>query len=192
MALLSLTRSYFKTTIRPTPATAPRLMPRRRRYFDPVLLGRGHDLFDDERLWRTNREGRRTRSRVLWVTTLRRSSWTIRGCEKASVMFFLHADRARTAGRHLPHPWRLVPKLLERRPYGTGMYFDAVAQIEMASWSAGRAVLVGDACWCVSPLAGQGASLAVAGAYVLAEELGAAPADVTVLWPGTREDSSLP
>ena len=32
-------------------------------------------------------------------------------------------------------------------------------------------VLVGDACQCVSLLAGQGASMAMAGAYVLAEEL---------------------
>jgi 2-polyprenyl-6-methoxyphenol hydroxylase-like FAD-dependent oxidoreductase len=59
-----------------------------------------------------------------------------------------------------------------------GVYFDEVTQIEMPSWKAGRVVLVGDACQCVSPLAGQGASLAVAGAYALAEELRAAPADV--------------
>jgi 2-polyprenyl-6-methoxyphenol hydroxylase-like FAD-dependent oxidoreductase len=72
----------------------------------------------------------------------------------------------------------IVPGLLERCPSESGVYFDAVAQIEMPNWNAGRVVLVGDACWCVSPLAGQGASLAVAGAYVLAEELGAAPADV--------------
>ena len=39
-------------------------------------------------------------------------------------------------------------------------------------------VLVGDACWCVSLLAGQGASLAVAGGLVLAEELAARPDDV--------------
>jgi 2-polyprenyl-6-methoxyphenol hydroxylase-like FAD-dependent oxidoreductase len=37
---------------------------------------------------------------------------------------------------------------------------------------------VGDACWCVSLLAGQGASLAVAGGLVLAEELGARPDDI--------------
>ncbi len=65
----------------------------------------------------------------------------------------------------------IVPELLERCPYGSGVYFDEVAQIEMPSWSVGRVVLVGDACHCVSLLAGQGASLAVAGSYVLAEEL---------------------
>ena len=53
------------------------------------------------------------------------------------------------------------------------MYFDEVAQIELSDWSRGRVVLVGDACGCVSLLAGQGASMAVCGA-ALAEELGAA------------------
>lgn len=67
----------------------------------------------------------------------------------------------------------IVPELLERCPYGSSLYFDEVAQIEMPSWGVGRVVLVGDACQCVSLLAGQGASLAVAGSYVLAEELAA-------------------
>lgn len=66
----------------------------------------------------------------------------------------------------------IVPDLLERCPYGSGVYFDEVAQIEVPSWRAGRVVLVGDACGCVSLLAGQGASLAMCGAYALAEELG--------------------
>jgi 2-polyprenyl-6-methoxyphenol hydroxylase-like FAD-dependent oxidoreductase len=47
----------------------------------------------------------------------------------------------------------------------------------MPAWSIGRVVLVGDACGCVSLVAGQGASLAVTGAYILAEELGAAQGD---------------
>ena len=68
----------------------------------------------------------------------------------------------------------IVPELLERCPYGSGVYFDEVKQIEMSDWSRGRVALVGDACGCVSLLAGQGASLAVWGAYTLAEELGAA------------------
>ncbi len=41
----------------------------------------------------------------------------------------------------------------------------------MPRWCAGRVVLIGDAACAVSLLAGQGASLAVAGAYVLAGEL---------------------
>jgi 2-polyprenyl-6-methoxyphenol hydroxylase-like FAD-dependent oxidoreductase len=58
------------------------------------------------------------------------------------------------------------------------MYFDEVAQIELPQRSAGRVVLVGDACQCVSLLAGQGASMAMAGAYILAEELAAAGSDL--------------
>ncbi|UQU62613.1 FAD-dependent monooxygenase [Couchioplanes caeruleus] len=55
------------------------------------------------------------------------------------------------------------------------MYYDHVAQVEMPSWSRGRVVLLGDAAYAVSLLAGQGASLAVAGAYVLAGNLARSP-----------------
>jgi 2-polyprenyl-6-methoxyphenol hydroxylase-like FAD-dependent oxidoreductase len=51
------------------------------------------------------------------------------------------------------------------------LYFDCVSQIRMASWSRGRTVLVGDAAFCVSLMAGQGAALAMTAAYVLAGEL---------------------
>jgi 2-polyprenyl-6-methoxyphenol hydroxylase-like FAD-dependent oxidoreductase len=57
------------------------------------------------------------------------------------------------------------------------VYFDEVSQIEMNRWSKGRVVLVGDACQCVSLAAGQGASLAMAGAYVLSQEIGVSDLD---------------
>ncbi|EYR81539.1 FAD-dependent monooxygenase [Shinella sp. DD12] len=50
-------------------------------------------------------------------------------------------------------------------------FFDTVAQIEMPTWSKGRIVLLGDAAWCLTFLAGQGTSTAMAGAYILAAEL---------------------
>ena len=53
----------------------------------------------------------------------------------------------------------------------TDFYFDVVAQIRLDTWSRGRVVLLGDAAYCPSLLAGQGAALAMAGAYVLAREL---------------------
>jgi len=65
----------------------------------------------------------------------------------------------------------IVPELLERCAQTAGIYFDKVMQIELPQWSTGRVVLLGDACQCVSLLAGQGALMAMAGAYVLAEEL---------------------
>lgn len=65
----------------------------------------------------------------------------------------------------------LVPRALAGCPPSPQLYYDQVAQTDLPSWSRGRVVLVGDACHAVSLLAGQGASLAVAGAYVLADQL---------------------
>lgn len=56
-------------------------------------------------------------------------------------------------------------------------YFDEMAQIVMDSWAKGRVALVGDAAYCCSPLSGQGTSVAVLGAYILAGELAAAGND---------------
>jgi 2-polyprenyl-6-methoxyphenol hydroxylase-like FAD-dependent oxidoreductase len=53
-------------------------------------------------------------------------------------------------------------------------YFDALSQVHMDSWSAGRVALVGDAAWCASSASGVGAELALLGAYRLAGELAAA------------------
>lgn len=68
----------------------------------------------------------------------------------------------------------IVPAVLEHCPPSDRMYYDVVAQVEVPRWSDGRVVLAGDACQAVSLVAGQGASLAVAGAFVLAEQLAAA------------------
>jgi len=70
-----------------------------------------------------------------------------------------------------------VPKLLEAMAEADVFYFDAMAQIHLDRWSAGRVVLVGDAGYCASALSGQGTSLALVGAYVLAQELGRATRD---------------
>ncbi|MFI7104792.1 FAD-dependent monooxygenase [Nonomuraea sp. NPDC050227] len=67
-----------------------------------------------------------------------------------------------------------APKLLAAMWQADDFYFDAMAQVEMDRWSQGRVALIGDAAHCPSPLSGQGTSLALVGAYVLAEELGQA------------------
>ena len=67
-----------------------------------------------------------------------------------------------------------VPRLLEMMPDAADYYFDVAAQIHMPHWSQGRVVLAGDAGYCASPMSGQGTSLALIGAYVLAGELAAA------------------
>ncbi|HTV24698.1 MAG TPA: FAD-binding domain [Polyangiaceae bacterium] len=50
-------------------------------------------------------------------------------------------------------------------------YLDRVSQIRMPQWSKGCIALLGDAAYAPSLLAGQGAALAIIGAYVLAGEL---------------------
>ncbi|MCG3751808.1 FAD-dependent monooxygenase [Amycolatopsis sp. Poz14] len=65
----------------------------------------------------------------------------------------------------------MVPEALRHCPPSGEIYYDQVAQIEMPTWRKGRVTLVGDAAYAVSLLAGQGASLGIAGAYVLADQL---------------------
>jgi 2-polyprenyl-6-methoxyphenol hydroxylase-like FAD-dependent oxidoreductase len=70
-----------------------------------------------------------------------------------------------------------VPRLLEQMHTAPDLYFDAVSQMRMQRWSDGRAVLLGDAGYCPALLSGQGSTLAMMGAYVLAGELNVALGD---------------
>lgn len=65
----------------------------------------------------------------------------------------------------------LADRALEHCP--ADPYYDEVAQVEAPVWHTGRVVLIGDAAHAVSLMAGQGASMAMAAAWVLAGELGA-------------------
>lgn len=52
------------------------------------------------------------------------------------------------------------------------LYFDEVSQIRIkGAWNKSRTILVGDAAYCITLLSGQGASMAMTGAYVLAQQL---------------------
>lgn len=64
-----------------------------------------------------------------------------------------------------------TPELLNRIKTAPDFYFDAVSQIELPVWHKNRIALVGDAAQAVSLISGQGSSLAMAAAYVLAGEL---------------------
>jgi 2-polyprenyl-6-methoxyphenol hydroxylase-like FAD-dependent oxidoreductase len=70
-----------------------------------------------------------------------------------------------------------VPRLLRAMRETPDFYFDSVSQIRMTRWTTGRITLVGDAGYCPSPLSGQGSSLALVGAYVLANDLFEAKGD---------------
>jgi 2-polyprenyl-6-methoxyphenol hydroxylase-like FAD-dependent oxidoreductase len=69
------------------------------------------------------------------------------------------------------------PQLLQYMRAAPDFYFDEMSQVKMDRWSKGRVALVGDAAYCCSPLSGQGTSVALLGAYVLAGELAAAGDD---------------
>ncbi|WP_346123038.1 FAD-dependent monooxygenase [Micromonospora coerulea] len=71
----------------------------------------------------------------------------------------------------------LVPALLDAMWDAPDFYFDAMSQVRMDRWSTGRIGLVGDAAYGPSPASGQGTSLSLVGAYVLASSLAAAPGD---------------
>jgi 2-polyprenyl-6-methoxyphenol hydroxylase-like FAD-dependent oxidoreductase len=102
--------------------------------------------------------------------------------EDRTATFFVHRapswleDRSASAcRRELEATYRgrgrMLDEILDAFPDGESVYFDDVAQIDALRWSEGRVVLVGDAAGCVSLIAGHGASLAMFGAYVLAQEL---------------------
>ncbi|MGH7910899.1 MAG: FAD-dependent monooxygenase [Candidatus Dormibacteraceae bacterium] len=61
-----------------------------------------------------------------------------------------------------------VAEALDQCPAPPSLFYDRVGQIEMNAWTCGPVVLVGDAAQAVSLLAGEGASLALAGAWALA------------------------
>lgn len=63
-------------------------------------------------------------------------------------------------------------RILDAMEDSEDFYFDSITQIRMDHWSRGRVTLLGDAGYCPSPLSGQGSTLAVVGAYTLAQELG--------------------
>jgi 2-polyprenyl-6-methoxyphenol hydroxylase-like FAD-dependent oxidoreductase len=66
--------------------------------------------------------------------------------------------------------WK-VPAMLNHVDADDGFYFDKINQIRMPVWSKGRVALVGDAGYCVSPVAGMGGSMAIIGAARLADAL---------------------
>jgi 2-polyprenyl-6-methoxyphenol hydroxylase-like FAD-dependent oxidoreductase len=92
--------------------------------------------------------------------------------------FLSHRDideqRKRTAEVFAQSGWE-TPRLVEAMQRADDLYFDTVSQIHMPRWSSGRVALVGDAAHAPSFLSGQGTSLALVGAYVLAGELATYP-----------------
>ncbi|WP_175650085.1 FAD-dependent monooxygenase [Pseudomonas sp. Marseille-P9899] len=61
-----------------------------------------------------------------------------------------------------------------------GFYLDHLMQVHLPTWHQGRLVLLGDAAHCLTLASGRGASMAITGAWLLAEEL-ARSCDVAAL-----------
>jgi 2-polyprenyl-6-methoxyphenol hydroxylase-like FAD-dependent oxidoreductase len=64
-----------------------------------------------------------------------------------------------------------LPKCSTQLHRSDSVYFDEVALVRVPQWSKGRVVLLGDAGYAVSLIAGKGATLAMAGAVFLADQL---------------------
>lgn len=69
-----------------------------------------------------------------------------------------------TAGWEFPH-------LVDEMQRASDFYADITCQIRLPSLTSGNVALIGDAGYCPSPLSGQGTSLALVGAYMLAHAL---------------------
>ena len=121
-------------------------------------------------------------NRFLLTDTLDRIAglYSLRTDEVAAFLVYRDANRAQGDGQPQSARERLrrefaglgdaVDRLLELCPEHP--YDDVVAQIVMPAWHKGRAILIGDACGAVSLLAGQGGSLAIAGAALLGTSSG--------------------
>lgn len=80
-----------------------------------------------------------------------------------------------------------TPRILDALDAATDLYVDAIATIHVDRYARGRVVLLGDAAY-GGTLGGQGTSLAVVGAYVLAGELaraGASPSSAFARYEAT-------
>jgi 2-polyprenyl-6-methoxyphenol hydroxylase-like FAD-dependent oxidoreductase len=114
--------------------------------------------------------------------------YPLRTAGEAIAMFFFAAPPQRYDRRNVQEQKNIVaqafagegweiPGLMEKMWQASDFHFDRISQVHMERWSRGRVVLLGDASYCGSPMAGNGTSMALVGAYVLAGELAAAQGD---------------
>jgi 2-polyprenyl-6-methoxyphenol hydroxylase-like FAD-dependent oxidoreductase len=96
----------------------------------------------------------------------------------AATYAFRHGETRVPAGRRLEFVrsefkgagW-ISEEMLDLYHEKEPIYFDSLTQIVMPHWCKGRVALLGDACGCLTLLAGQGSHMALAGAYVIARGL---------------------
>lgn len=94
---------------------------------------------------------------------------------------------ARVRERYADAGWE-APRVLDAFDTTDDLYVDHLTQIRMPTWHRGRVCLAGDAAWCVTPMGGGGASLALVSGYVLAARLStSAPDDLDSALRGYEE-----
>ncbi|WP_315760018.1 FAD-dependent monooxygenase [Sphingomonas sp. Y38-1Y] len=126
---------------------------------------------DDDRMWRWyNAPGKRSVSLRPDRHGTTRAMLSIHGEAQGEQDWPVERQKAWLRDRFEDAGWE-TPRILAAMADTDDFYFDALRQVRMPRWSSGRVVLTGDAAWCVTPLGGVGATLAVTGGYVLASEL---------------------
>jgi len=109
-----------------------------------------------------------TRNEAMFFYRLRDGQITAMAVHRSTNPDIPADPRALLRSRYRRLGW-ICPAALGHCP--EDLYYDQVAQIRMPRWHTGRVLLLGDAAAAVSLLAGQGASLGMAAASILAEEL---------------------
>ncbi len=112
--------------------------------------------------------------------------FTVRGNQRAKAVLMFRsapmeidfrdqaAQQALLQDRYAGMGWQ-TKRLVEATRDAYDFYFDEMSQVKMPSWSAGRVALLGDAGFGPSPMSGQGTSLALIGAYLLAHHISTSP-----------------
>ncbi len=118
------------------------------------------------------------------------------GGNKLATFFAFKSEKINARGRkeqmeflesRLANLGWVIPQLLAGTKKADDLFFDEAAQIELPEWHKSRVALVGDACQCLTLLAGQGASMGMAGAYMLADELYKADGDYKIAFANYQQ-----
>ncbi|MCC8472684.1 FAD-dependent monooxygenase [Xanthomonas arboricola] len=126
---------------------------------------------DDDRLWRWYHTiGGRSISLRPDQHGTTRAMLSLQKAPEGEQDWDLATQKAYLRERFADAGWQAA-RVLDGMDTTDDFYFDALRQVRMPRWHAGRVVLTGDAAWCATPLAGIGATLAVTGGYVLASEI---------------------
>ncbi|MBB3815217.1 2-polyprenyl-6-methoxyphenol hydroxylase-like FAD-dependent oxidoreductase [Xanthomonas arboricola] len=126
---------------------------------------------DDDRLWRWyHTTGGRSISLRPDRHGTTRAMLSLQKASEGEQDWDVATQKAYLRERFADAGWQAA-RVLDGMDSTEDFYFDALRQVRMPRWHAGRVVLTGDAAWCATPLAGIGATLAVTGGYVLANEI---------------------